>query len=186
MFREKTVYHSGIGHVDLTVGRETYAIATSHRFRGNSILNPTHGQMRYGRFEGLDREVIVAGDSHTPAVQTYADGPMPRVAINCGSLQTDSGYAKRFYSLDTHDWMPVVEFFPDRHLFMPYPSLTHWLAVHPIEHEEETENDSTQTTVAPDATRSHSDAPAGGKRRARAGDPAAAKPRHGGRTNRPV
>lgn len=128
LFRDKTVYHSGIGHVDLTVGGETYKVASSHRFRGNSYLNPTHGQMRYGRMEAQDREVIVAGDSHTPAMQTYADGAMPRIAINCGSLLTDSGYSKRYYSLSTHDWMPVVVFEATRHLFTGYPSLTHYLA----------------------------------------------------------
>jgi hypothetical protein len=132
LFKAKTIYHSGIGHVDLIVGNETYKIASSHRFRGNSYLNPTHGQMRYGRMEGQDREVIVAGDSHCPAIQTYTDGPMERIAINCGTLQTDSGYAKRFFSLSTHDWMPVIEFWPDRHLFQSYPSLTHYLAKHPI------------------------------------------------------
>lgn len=131
LFKEKTVYHSGIGHVDLEVGREraeTYRIASAHRFRGNSYMNPTHGQARYMRFEGIDRELTIAGDSHRPAVSTYTDGPMPRVAINCGTLQTDSGYGKRFFSLDTHDWMPVVLFWPDRHLMLAYPSLTHYLA----------------------------------------------------------
>jgi hypothetical protein len=128
LFKEKTVYHSGIGHVDLTVGEETYRVCSSHRFSGNSHLNPTHGQMRYMRFEGIDREIAIAGDSHRPAVQTYTDGPQPRIAVNVGTLQTDSGYAKRHFSLSTHDWMPVVVFFPDRHLMVPFPSLTHYLA----------------------------------------------------------
>jgi hypothetical protein len=127
LFREKVVYHSGIGHVDLAVGNETYRIATSHRFRGNSYLNPTHGQMRYGRMEGQDREIIVAGDSHTPAVTHYADGGTPKLAINCGTLQTDSGYAKRHFAMNTLDWMPVVEFSPDPHLWTYYPTIDHYL-----------------------------------------------------------
>lgn len=133
LFKEKVIYHSGIGHVDLVVGAETYRIASAHRFRGNSYLNPTHGQMRYGRFEGLDRELIVAADSHRPAIQTYTDGPMTRIAVNCGTLQTDIGYAKRHFSLFTHDWMPVVvEFWPDRHLMQPYASLGQYLATRAI------------------------------------------------------
>jgi hypothetical protein len=167
-FRNKTIYHSGIGHVDLIIGGETYKIATSHRFRGNSYLNPTHGQMRYGRMEGQDREVIVAGDSHVPASQFYADGETPKAAINCGTLQTDSGYSKRFYSLSTHDWMPVVEFWPDRHLFLPYPSLTHWLEKNPAS---EADNEAVavdgpiserNSDEAFDPSRSAPDFPAGG------------------------
>jgi hypothetical protein len=128
IWKEKVVYHSGIGHIDLGVGDQVYKLASSHRFRGNSYLNPTHGCMRYMRFEGIDREITIAGDSHRPAVQTYTDGPMPRCAVNCGSLQADSGYAKRHFSLFTHDWMPTVVFWPDRHLFHAYPSLDHFEA----------------------------------------------------------
>lgn len=133
LFKEKVVYHSGIGHVDLEVGSQTYRIASAHRFRGNSYINPTHGQMRYGRFEGLDRELIVAADSHRPAIQHYTDGPMARIAINCGTLQTDSGYAKRFFSLYTHDWMPIVEFSPHEHLMAAHPSIAHYLAARGVQ-----------------------------------------------------
>ena len=111
------------------VKEETYRVATSHRFRGNSYMNPTHGQMRYGRFEGLDRELIVAGDSHRPAIQTYTDGPMTRIAINCGTLQTDSGYAKRWFSLNTHNWMPLVLLYPQTHLMIPFSDVSHYLAL---------------------------------------------------------
>jgi hypothetical protein len=125
-FKERVVYHSGIGHVDLIVGSETYKIASSHKFAGNTKLNPTGGQERYMRFEGIDRELCVAGDSHRPSIKSYTDGPLERLAINCGTLHTDSGYAKRFFSLYTHDWMPVVVFHPSTHLMVSYPSLRHY------------------------------------------------------------
>ncbi len=128
LFKDKTIYHSGIGHIDLTVGEETYRVASSHRFRGNSIHNPTHGQGRYLRMEGIDREIAVAGDSHRPAMASYYDGPLQRFAINCGTLQTDSGYAKRFFSLSSHDSMPVLLFFPDRHKVVPFMNLDDYLA----------------------------------------------------------
>lgn len=133
LFKDKTIYHSGIGHVDLIVGDETYKIASAHKFRGNSYMNPTHGQSRYMRFEGIDRELTVAGDSHRPAMQTYTDGPMTRIAVNCGTLQLDSGYAKRHFSLNTHDWMPVVQFWPTRHLMVPFPSLEHYCATYGLD-----------------------------------------------------
>lgn len=135
LFKDKTIYHSGIGHIDLTVGRETYKIASAHRFRGNSIHNPTHGQSRYLRMEGVDREVAVAGDSHRPATASYFDGPLQRFAINCGTLQTDSGYAKRFFSLYTHDAFPVLVFWPDAHRIVPFWTLDHYLAVRAMDKE---------------------------------------------------
>lgn len=129
VFRDKTIYHSGIGHVDLTVGEETYKIASSHKFRGNTATNPVGGQKKYMRFEGIDRELTIAGDSHRPAMESYFDGPLERIAINCGSLQEDSGFGKRFFSLYAHDCMPVVVFHPDKHCMVPYMSLEKYLAM---------------------------------------------------------
>jgi hypothetical protein len=129
VFKHSTIYHSGIGHIDLQIGDEVYKIASSHKFRGNTSLNPVGGQKKYMRFEGIDRELTVAGDSHRPAMESYFDGPLPRLAINCGSLQEDSGYAKRYFSLYTHDAMPVVLFYPNEHRMVPYMSLEDYLAV---------------------------------------------------------
>jgi hypothetical protein len=116
LFKRRCLYFNGIGHVDLTVGQETYSLAVSHKFRGNSYLNPLYGQMRYGRFEGQDRELIIAGDSHVPGILHYYDGPTKRCAVNCGTLQTSSGYAQRFYSLYSQPTMPIITFYPDKHL----------------------------------------------------------------------
>jgi hypothetical protein len=123
LFKERTIYHSGIGHIDLEVGNQTYKIASSHRFKGNTQQNPVNGAIKYMRFFGIDRELAVAGDSHAPALFEYADGPLPRLAINCGSLQGDSGYGKRHFSLFSHDWMPVALFCRDTHLIIPFKSL---------------------------------------------------------------
>lgn len=128
LFRKKVIYHSGIGHIDLLVGQERYTLAVTHRFRGRSEYNPVHSQMKYGKFQGQDRELMVAGDSHVPGITYYTDGPTPKLAINCGTLQTDSGYAKRFFSLFTHDWQPIVLFSPDKHLMVALPTLEHYLA----------------------------------------------------------
>lgn len=126
MVKDKVVYSSGINHVDIMVGGadfETYKIASSHRFRGRSMYNALHGQQQYMRLEGVDRELCVAGDSHRPAVSTYYDGPVKRAALNVGTAQTNSGYARRFFSLYTHDDMPLIEFWPDVHAFQVYDNL---------------------------------------------------------------
>ena len=91
------------------------------------MLNPVHGQMRYMRFEGHDREFAMSGDSHVPGMAKYTDGSKVRVAVNTGSLQTNSGYAKRYFSLMTHKVFPVIEFRHDEHVMTPYWSVADWL-----------------------------------------------------------
>lgn len=129
LFKEKTIYHSGIGHLDLTVGDETYKFCTSHKFRGNTGSNPTGGQQRYMLNEGLDREIAVAGDSHRPGLAVYTNGPTRRYAINTGTLQLESGYARRFFSLYSHPAEPVLMLYPSEHRIVPFFSMEDYFAV---------------------------------------------------------
>lgn len=125
---KRVVYFNGIGHPDIHVGNEVYKFAVSHRFRGSSIENPCHSTMRYLRREGHDRELAAQGDSHVPGTAWFYHGPTKKVAINTGSFQTRSTYARRHYSLFTQPVMPGVVLFPDRHLMVPYDSAEAWLA----------------------------------------------------------
>lgn len=123
----KVIYFNGIGNVDLKVGGEIYKGVVSHKFSGRSIYNPVHAMMRYMRFEGVDREWALMGDSHTPGVLKYTDGEKVRVACNSGSIQDKSGYAKRYFSLKTHDVYPLICFDPDSHTMTPFWSVKEWL-----------------------------------------------------------
>lgn len=125
---KRFVYHSHIGHPDVTVGGETYNMAVSHRFLGRSIENPCHGTMRYLRREGHDREIAIMGDYHVPGIVKFTHGHQTKLAINTGSFQTNSGYAKRWFSLFTHPVMPCFVLHPDRHDFTPFWSLAEWKA----------------------------------------------------------
>lgn len=129
IFKRRCIYHNGIGHVDLRLGDETYKIAASHRFAGRSMTNPVHGQMRYARMEAPDREIIMAGDSHVPGYTQYVEGGSWRTVLNGGTLQSNSGYAKRFFSLSTHPEMPCVQLYPDEHRVIPFRTVGDWLAV---------------------------------------------------------
>jgi len=124
---KRVVYFNGIGHVDIKVGNQIYRGAVSHTFRGRSLLNPCHSQMRYMRFEGVDREWCMAGDSHVPGMIKYTDGAKTRVAINGGSLQNNSGFGKRYFSLTTHPAYPIIVFHHDRHEMSPFWSVKEWL-----------------------------------------------------------
>lgn len=120
------VYHAGIGHPDVQVGHQTYRFAVSHRFLGRSIENPCHAPMRYLRREGHDREIALMGDHHIPGIVKFTHGPTTKVAINTGSFQTHSGYAKRWFSLFTHPVMPCFTLHPHEHLITPFWSLQEW------------------------------------------------------------
>ncbi len=127
MLSRRVVYFNGIGHIDIKVGQQVYKGAVSHAWRGTSFLNPVHGPQRYMRFEGPDREFCIGGDTHKPGMMKYPDGDIERVAINCGSLQYNSGFGKRYFSLTTHPAFPCLVLSPHRHRMTPFYSVKEWL-----------------------------------------------------------
>lgn len=126
IFKRHTIYHSGIGHIDVKVGKEVYKIAVSHFFRGRTMYNPCHGQMRYIRMEAHDREIVAAGDSHVHGVVHYMEGGKERLVLNCGSIQ-NSGYGKRFFSLKNQDYFPCFILDPKQHRFVGFRSVSDWI-----------------------------------------------------------
>jgi hypothetical protein len=120
-------YFNGIGHIDMYVNDIEYRIAASHHFSGRSIYSPVHGAQRYLTFQGNDREIALAGDSHVPGFMQFMHGTEERLAINCGSIQTMSGYSQRFFSLKTHPIFPVVVLGAHEKSFTPFWSVKSWL-----------------------------------------------------------
>jgi hypothetical protein len=127
IFQRHVIYHDNIGHVDVHVNDQVYKIAVSHFFRGRTMLNPCHGQMRYMRMTANDREVCMAGDSHVPGIVEYEEGGLKRVAINCGSLQ-NGGYGKRFFSLHHSPVFPCIVLSGKEHNVTTYWSVKDWLS----------------------------------------------------------
>jgi hypothetical protein len=113
-------YFNGIGHADLKVGREVYRAAASHKFRGRSMYNRTHAQGRYIRQEANDRELVLMGDIHTWGYSHYAEGGAERVCITGGTLHENSGYAKRFFSLNESPHYPCVVLDHAAHEITPF------------------------------------------------------------------
>ena len=126
--KRRIVYHNGIGHPDIVVGSQTYQFAVSHVFRGKSMYNEVHGQRRYTRMEAPEREVVMAGDSHVPGIGIGWERGAKQIGMNGGTAQTNSGYAKRHFSLRTAEVWPCVMLFPDRHMAIPFWSVAEWLA----------------------------------------------------------
>ena len=129
LMKRRVVWHSGIGHPNVNVGDQTYRLAVSHRFRLRTHLNPVHGGMQYIRHEAPDREISIAGDSHTPGVAHWTLGDSEKLSLNCGSTQLNSGYGKRFFSLTTHPIFPVCVLWPDKHRFVGLPSVADYISL---------------------------------------------------------
>lgn len=127
LLAERTVMFDGIGHADIRVGQQVYKFAFSHKFRGYSYLNAGHAGARYMRFQGIDREIAVMGDIHQPAYNHYYDGPMERLSLVAGTLNTDSTYAARYFSIFTQPEYPVIELSHREHTFVPFKNLRTWL-----------------------------------------------------------
>lgn len=123
LMSRKVIYHGHIGHIDIGVGSQLYKFAVSHHFRGRSMLNPLHSHMRYMRHEAQDREVCVGADTHVPGIMKYWESGKERLAVNCGTAQARSGYARRFFSLKSLPVFPVITLFPDQHAFEAHTNL---------------------------------------------------------------
>lgn len=112
---KRVIYHNGIGHQELRVGKQVYKSAASHKFRGGSMFNRMHAQGRYVRQEANDRELVMMADIHTWGYAHTEDGGQERVYITGGTLHEGSGYGRRFFSLRTAPHYPCAILFPDEH-----------------------------------------------------------------------
>jgi hypothetical protein len=119
-------YFNGIGHLTISVNGIPYKIAASHHFQGRSIYSPVHGAQRYLTFNAPDRDMAIAGDSHVPGYLKFTIGRDEKMALNCGSAQTMSGYAQRYFSLHTHPLFPVVTLDCEEKKFWANLSIREW------------------------------------------------------------
>lgn len=123
LMQDRFIYFDGIGHLDVKLGTQTYKFAISHKFRGYSYMNACHAGSRYMRFQGIDREIAIMGDIHTPAFMKYYDGEVERLSMVSGTLNTDSSYATRYFSLFTQAQFPVIQLHHKEHSFTPFKNL---------------------------------------------------------------
>jgi hypothetical protein len=123
-------FFDGMAHFSVTVGKQEYKIMATHKIRGRSRGNPTYGQQVYGRFEGQDRDIIIAADSHVPGVSKYVDGDHVKLAVNVGTLNVKSAYARRYFSLASNPVFPVVTLYRDMHEATGFWTLDEWSMAH--------------------------------------------------------
>jgi hypothetical protein len=123
LLAKRSVYFNGIGHPDVSVGDQVYKFSVSHKFRGGSMFDATAGPKRYMRMEAHDREIALQGDLHRPAISSYVEGGKQKLAITSGTLQLNSGYAQRYFSLKTFPVFPCIVLRHDRHEALPFWNL---------------------------------------------------------------
>ena len=124
LFSRKVVHFNGIGHMEIVVGSETYRIATSHKFRGGRTeSNSLNGLMKYLRLTAPYMEMAIGGDTHVFGYAQYPEGGEIKTVLNCGTLQTNSGYAKRNCTLTTFPEFPCFMLRHDKHKIIMFPSI---------------------------------------------------------------
>lgn len=124
LLSEKAIYSPGICEIDLRVGEAEYRVALTHKL-GGGRSTPVNGAMKYIR-ENPSVHVAMAGDSHVPGVMEWSFDGTKRVALNTGSLNLKSGYARRHFSLRTEPVFPVVVFNPRRVAPTAFWTLDDW------------------------------------------------------------
>jgi len=88
----------GISFVDLKVGKIPYRLMLAHRFRGESMYNPTHQQNRANReLQGAD--VVMAAHTHKPGESfiyqpEYGGGARKVALVNGKTFKKLDAYGK--------------------------------------------------------------------------------------------
>lgn len=125
LLAERTIQTDGIAHVDVTVGDVEYRCAVSHRFRGGGS-GPAAGCIRHIALNP-SRDIAIQGDTHQPAIVAYTVEGRDKLAVNTGTVQTASGYAKRHFTLHTATRFPVVILDPEQYAPRAYYDLSDYL-----------------------------------------------------------
>jgi hypothetical protein len=119
-------YYDGLGHLSLTTGSQTYEIAMSHKFKGATGSDSTRGCRLYMTKEPTI-EIGLQADAHVPKIEKYSVGNTPKAAMCCGTLNIDSEYAMRGFSISTSSAFPVMLLNPKVHMFSPLFNIDEFL-----------------------------------------------------------
>jgi hypothetical protein len=83
--------------VDLHVGRTCYTIRARHKWRLNSMLNPTHGIEQASRFDkGRPFDVGVGAHTHASGLsREFNNGGRTGLAVLCGAYKREDDFARQ-------------------------------------------------------------------------------------------
>lgn len=133
-------FYDGMAYVAIVAGEQTYYVALSHEFKGNSALNPLHAQARALKENFPSADVVIMGDKHTPAAQWF---PAYTIEYDMGLRQSPYAlllqagtsktgldkYTIKGWSRGIFGW-PFVVFYPHEHKIkwsFDYEDVKAWL-----------------------------------------------------------
>ena len=125
IYMGRVPYFHGKGVVKLRVGEQRYVIFASHKFKGSSIYNPTHPQMRALLWEVPSADFVIMGHRHQYAYSevphhdlSYLSGlHKNRVAhlLQVGTAKSGPDhYTIRGWSDGMFEW-PIFVLYPGEH-----------------------------------------------------------------------
>jgi hypothetical protein len=123
-----TIYTGEGGFINLTVGRQEYAVYRKHRPGLSSRYNPTHAArqaLRFGRTNKHDQlpDVVVVEHQHEPSIEAGQMMGKERVFVRTGSYKVKDAHAEEFGFTGSAIGTPVVVFDPWRRRMVPFASL---------------------------------------------------------------
>lgn len=110
ILKHNVTYFNGMAQVTLKINNTTYILGVTHKTRYWSEYNRTHGIKRMLRENFPAADIGMAGDRHSPDVESYIEAGKKKTAIQLGTLKVDDGYTKRYFSYFTSSIMPCIVF----------------------------------------------------------------------------
>jgi hypothetical protein len=108
ILQHNVIYMNGICSANLTINGIMHELAGTHKTRYNSSFNPLHGLMQMSRNELPEADIYFAGDTHNAAIGQFFIQGKTQTFIKMGTLKTNDGYSKRYFSPFTSAYFPGV------------------------------------------------------------------------------
>jgi len=128
-------YFDGMGYARFKFKSQTYRVAMAHKFKGSSMWNPHHAQMKAHKTEFPSADLVVMGDKHTYGVQNvnsysweYDAGERESdrvLLVQVGTAKTGPDeYTIKGWSTGRLGW-PAIIFDPNDHCITYTETLSH-------------------------------------------------------------
>lgn len=95
--RPGVIYANDELTVDIAVGPSVTRFKVRHKWKGNSIYNPTHGIERASKFDkGKHFDIGVGAHTHESGLsREFNNGGTTGIAVLCGTYKREDGFAKQ-------------------------------------------------------------------------------------------
>jgi len=115
---------AGMGLVRLHVGDQEYQVAISHRYWGQSKLNPTNACKRFLEYEYTEADCALIGHDHVAEILEFYRNGKRRIAAKTGTYKMEDQWARKqgISGRGQRGGMAIL-FWPDEHRMQPFLKL---------------------------------------------------------------